>query len=640
MKIKKVLALGCALAMLNGYAHAQNNVIVVTATRTQANILNTPSQVNVITQKQIKKEGVLFAKGALKYVPGISIVSNGAFGGTTTVFIRGLSSRYVKTLMDGVDVSDPTLIRPYYDFADLLPDDINRIEIVQGAQSGLYGANAVGGVINIITKRGKGKPHFTLSEQAGSYSTFKESAEAGGVLNRLSFYINALRLDTDGISKMDKYNPGDHSYSKGDEDDSYHQTALSTRLEYELGSLSKLGLVLKWYKTRNYLDNGWYVTPDYHYYPDDSAPSNNTPTAKSLRVIKHFLLSKLYLSKQFGNFKLNLNTFYTQTFRYFKSAPGWNDYKGRRWGSNIQMTYKINKTKITAGVSGKMDKYEDSSPFKKLRYNYAGFLELLQRIENLKLQATAREDDFKTFGKHFTYRLGANYLLEKTHTILKANFGTGFRAPSIYELYAPPIPSWYFLGGNRDLDPEKAKSWDFGFIQLMPHDITISFTYFKNIIKDRIVYYTDYTTWQSTYKNAKGKTVTDGFELGFKAKATKFLTVGANYTYTASKDPETGMQAARVPLRTYTGFVTLSALNKKLNATLTGRYIGKRYDDRKHLHQTGKYAVFDFTANYKINRNLSTSLTIKNIFDRFHEEIYGYSTLPRSVFATVSYRFF
>ena len=468
MKLKKLLALGCALAMLSTCARAQENVIVVTATRTESNILNTPSQVNVITQKQIEKDGAIFTKGALKYVPGLSIVSNGAFGGTTTVFMRGLSSRYIKTLMDGVDVSDPTLIQPYYDFADLLPDDINRIEVVQGAQSGLYGANAVGGVINIITKRGSGKPHVIVKEELGSDSTFKESAEAGGVSNGLSFYINALRLDTDGISKMDKYNPNDHSYSKGDEDDSYHQTALSTRLEYELGSLSKLGLVLKWYKTRNYLDNGWYVTPDYHYFPDDNAPSNNTPTAKSLRVNKHFLLSKLYITKQIGNLKINLNGYYTHTFRYFKSAPGWNNYKGRRWGSNILITYKINGTKITAGATGKMDKYEDSSPFKKLRYNYAGFLELLQRIGNIKLQATAREDDFKTFGKHFTYKLGANYLLEKTHTILKANFGTGFRAPSIYELYAPPIPSWYFLGGNKDLDPEKAKSWDFGFIQLIP----------------------------------------------------------------------------------------------------------------------------------------------------------------------------
>ncbi len=640
MNLKRILAFGCALAIMGTCAHAQNNVIVVTATRTQTNILKTPSQVNVITQKQIKEEGALFTKETLKYVPGISVISNGAFGGTTTLFIRGLSSRYVKTLMDGVDVSDPSLIQPYYDFADLLTDDINRIEVVQGAQSGLYGANAVGGVINIITKRGRGKPHITLSEQIGSYSTFKESLEASGASSGLSFYINAVRLDTDGISKMDKYNPNDHSYSKGDEDDSYHQTALSTRLEYELGSLSKLGLVLKWYKTRNYLDNGWYVTPDYQYLPDDSAPSNNTPTAKSLRVSKHFLLSKLYIEKQIGNLKLNLNAFYTQTFRYFKSAPGWNDYKGRRWGSNIILTYKINKTKITAGASGKMDKYEDTSPFKKLRYNYAGFLEILQKIGDLKLQATAREDDFKTFGKHFTYKIGANYLIQKTNTILKANYGTGFRAPSIYELYAPAIPSWYFLGGNKNLNPEKAKSWDFGLIQLLPHDITISFTYFKNIIKDRIVYYTDYTTWQSTYKNAKGKTITDGFEMGLKVKPTSFLTLGVDYTYTASKDPETRMQAARIPLRTYTGFITITALNKKLNATLTGRYIGKRYDDSKHLHQTGKYAVFDFTTNYKISKNFSTTLTIKNIFNRFHEEIYGYSTLPRSVFATISYRFF
>ena len=640
MKFKRLLALSCAALFIGSYAHAQNNTIVVTATRTQTEVLKTPSPVNVVTQKQMQKQGTIFVKDALKYVPGVSVTSNGAFGGTTSVRIMGLSSRYIKTLIDGIDVSDPSQPQPYYDFANLLPNGINRIEIVQGAQSGLYGANAVGGVINIITKKGKGKPYVKYTQEAGSYSTYKESAETGGKINNVSFYFNALRLDTRGISKMDKYNPKDNSYSRGDEDDSYHQTALNTRLEYDFDDSMNIGTVLMWSKTRDYLDNGWYITPSYEYLPDDDASSNNTPSAKSLRLIDHFLLSKLYLNKSFDNLKIKFNTYYTQTLRYYKSAPnGWKDYKGKKWGSNLIATYTLNKTKLTLGFSQKMDKYEDTTPFKKLRYNYAGFGEILQSIGNLNLQATAREDDFKTFGKHFTYKLGANFLVTQTNTILKANFGTGFRAPSIWELYAPANPTWYFTGGNPNLTPEKSKNWDFGFVQFLPYNSNISFIYFKNIIKDRITYYIDPATWESTYQNVKGKTISDGFEIGLKSSPIKFLTIGANYTYTASKDPDTGEQAARIPLRVYTGYITVKPLGDKLTATLDGRYIGKRFDDKYHKHQTGKYAVFDFTLLYNPIKNLEASLTVKNIFDRFYEEVYGYSTLPRSVFATVSYKF-
>ncbi len=634
MKFKRLLALSCAALLMGSYAHAQNNTIVVTATRTQTEILKTPSPVDVVTQKQMQKQGTIFVKDALKYVPGVSITSNGAFGGTTSVRIMGLSSRYIKTLIDGIDVSDPSQPQPYYDFANLLPDGINRIEIVQGAQSGLYGANAVGGVINIITKKGKGKPYAKYTQEVGSFNTYKESAETGGKINNVSFYFNALRLDTSGISKMDKYNPKDNSYSRGDEDDSYHQTAINTRLEYDFDDSMNIGTVLMWSKTRNYLDNGWYVTPSYEYLPDDNAPSNNTPSAKSLRQINHFLLSKLYLNKDFSNLKIKLNAYYTQTLKYYKSAPnGWKDYKGKKWGSNLVTTYTINSTKITLGFSQKMDKYEDTTPFKKLRYNYAGFGEILQSIGNLNLQATAREDDFKTFGKHFTYKLGANYLLPQTQTILKANFGTGFRAPSIFEMYAP---GWGIP--NTNLKPEKSKSWNLGLTQFFKYKTSINLLLFKNIINNLIKY--NFTkNWKIVYQNVKGKTISDGFEIGLKSRPTEFLTVGVNYTYTASKDPSTSEQAARIPLRVYTGYITVKPLGNKLNATLDGRYIGKRYDDSGHKYQTGKYAVFDFTLLYNPIKNLEASLTVKNIFDRFYEEIYGYSTLPRSVFATVSYKF-
>ena len=644
MKLKRIISLGCALALLGFSAYAEkinSDTIVVTATRTKTKALTTPSKVDVVTDKKLKEEGTTFVKDSLKFIPGITVYSNGAFGGTTSINIMGLPTYYTKTLIDGVDVSDPSQTQPYFNFANLMTTDIKRIEIVQGAQSGLYGANAIGGVINIITKKGEGKPYSKLSQKVGSFHTYQETIESGGQYKNLSFYINISRYDTDGISKMDEYDIAKHSYSKGDEEDAYHKTDFSTRLEYSIDPTLMIGTVLRWHKIRNYLDNGWCKASAFSFVPDDSAPSNNTPQAKSLRSKNNFFLSKVYINKKFTNLTIKANYFYTQTLRYNKSAPpSWYDYKGKRWGSNIIATYKINKTTIIAGLSQQMEKYEDNSPFKKLRYNYAGFLELNQRIHNLILQGVAREDKYKTFGSHFTYKLGASFLITQTDTILKANYSTGFRAPSIWELYAPPIPTWWFTGGNKNLDPEKAKTWNFGFIQnIWREKLTFNALYFKNIIRDRIEYYTDPTTWKSTYKNVSGKTVSHGVEIGLKAKPYNFLETGLNYTYTKSKNPDTGKQTARIPLRVYTGYITVKALNNKLTATVDGRYIGKRYNDNNHTHQTGKYAVFDFTALYKPTKRLELSLTVKNIFNRFYEEVYGYSTLPRSAFATVSYTF-
>ena len=642
MKRGGVVVLSVAVFFaFSGFCKANVNEIVVTATRNHTEMLSTPSMVNVITASQLKRDGIIYVKDALKMIAGINVVSNGAFGGQTTVNMRGLPGYYTKILIDGVDVSDPSEPQPYYNLADLTVNDISRIEIVQGAQSGLYGSNAIGGVINIITKRGSGKPGAAVSFEAGSHKTYMENASAYGKSGRFSAFLSVSRFDTGGISKMDKYDPDKHSYSRGDEKDSYHKTDASTRLEYEFSKSLKAGWLLKLYKTQNYLDNGWYITPDFKFLPDDSAKSNNTPEARSLRSNDHFAMTKLYIDKHFGAFKLKVDGFFVQNLRYYKSAPpSWLDYKGKRWGFDVVGTYTFGNTRITGGFTHKIEKYEDTSPFKKLRYNYAGFVELQQLIGDLKLQAVARQDRYKTFGRHFTYKLGASYMIPKTDTVLKANYSTGFRAPSIWELYAPANPSWYFLGGNEDLKPEKAKTWDFGVYQrFFNNRVSLRIRYFASIVKDRIAYWTDPSTWQSTYKNIKGKTHARGVELSLQIRPVRFAKVGLSYTYTKSKNPDTGKQIARLPKSQVNGYVTLIGLNGRLSATVDGRYIGTRFDDSAHTHQTGKYAVFDFTALYKLNSKFEVSLTVKNIFDRFYEEVYGYSTLGRSVFASVNYRF-
>ncbi|WP_035588740.1 TonB-dependent receptor plug domain-containing protein [Hippea jasoniae] len=634
MKAKWFVSIATAVLMTASLANA-DNTIVVTATRSKIKAIKSPSFVSIISKKQIKQQGIDFTKNVLKFVPGLSVSSNGPFGGLTNVFIRGLSSRYTKFLLDGVDVSDPSQTQPYLDFGDITSNSLSRIEIVEGGQSGLYGANAIAGVINMITKTGKGKPYIKYTQEAGSFNTYSENLESGGRIKNTSFYIDVFRMDTKGISKMDKFDNKTHSYSRGDEKDAFYKTALNSRIEFIPKEGIKLGNIIILSKDTSYLDV--LSSP-----PNDSNASNLTAQAKGYRQKSKFIFDKLYLSNKLNRLaNLDIDLFYVNHKRKSLSDPqGDYYYKGKRWGYSVKLNRRFGVVKIILGSDYAKEYYKDSGNFKKLRYNIAGFGEAIAQINNLTLQAAAREDHFKTFGNHFTYKVGANYLIPETNTILKANYATGFRAPSIWELYSSPNPSWQFLGGNSSLDPERSKGWSFGVMQYLYGDkITASATYFKNIIKDRITYYTDPATWQSTYKNVKGKTVSDGFETQITAKPADWLSLNVSYTYTKSINPDTGRQSARIPLRVYSGWIKCTTLNSKLSALLDGRYIGRRYDDKNHTHQTGKYAVFDFTTLYKPLNNLELSLTIKNIFNRFYQEVYGYSTLPRSVFAKVSYKF-
>ncbi len=159
--LKKLWLALLLVGFLCNLSFADENV-VVTASRTQTQIAQTPSFTQVITQKQIEDSGSMFAQDALNGLPGISIVSNGPFGGQTSFYMRGLSSYYTKYLMDGVNIGDPSQPQTFFNMSSLLPYNLERIEIVQGSQSGLYGADAIAGVINFITKKGEGKQNNTF----------------------------------------------------------------------------------------------------------------------------------------------------------------------------------------------------------------------------------------------------------------------------------------------------------------------------------------------------------------------------------------------------------------------------------------------------------------------------------------------
>lgn len=625
--------------------------VVVSASKTQTQISQTPSYTQVVTQKQIENSGAMFVQDALTGLPGISLSSNGPFGGQTSFYMRGLNSYYTKYLMDGVNIGDPSLMQSQFDMSSLLPYNLSRIEIVQGSQSGLYGADAIAGVVNFITKKGEGKPHFEYSQMYGSFGTYAENLSYSGKVNNFSFYLDGTQFDTSGTSKTNSYNPQTNSYSYGGKQDGYHQSAFNSRLEYDLSDF-KIGLLLNAQKVQNYLDQ---YDPTY-FVPNNNSWLNTTYPGKSYRENSETYLAKLYAQKSFNKLTLKIDSYYFQQLRYYKDNYSYpypivipapqsdfysNNYKGYRYGGDLQAEYVFSKNfKTVAGINYTLDRMSTDYPsyFSKNRDNVGTFIEFLPSIENLNLQAAFREDHFQTFGDHGTYKLGASYFFEPTETILKANWATGFEAPTLYELYAAPVSAWLFTGGNKNLSPEQSKSWDIGFMQNMFNNkLSFGATYFRTTITNRIEYYTNPTTYESTYENIPGNTVATGIESYVKFKPIKQLELGLNYTYTDSTNPNTNAQSARIPYSVTSGYINYSPIDN-LTLHLDGRYIGTRYDNDAHTYQTGRYAVFNGNIAYNITKDLKVSLAIYNIFNKFYQDVWGYTTLKRSAYATINYK--
>ena len=233
----------------DGASQAKPEEIVVTATRVPTPISQIANSITVITAADIAIKQEQTLPDVLKDVPGLNIVQTGGPGGQTSVFMRGTNSNHVKVLVDGIDVSDVSNSNASFDFGQFLTPDIERVEVLRGPQSGLYGADAIGGVINIITKTGNGAPQFTAGIEGGSFGTFNQSAGVSGSTGPFHYTANIehFRSDDTPVTPLDLLAPGDKRI-----DDSYDNVTASTKLGLDVTDNFDLGLVGRY--TNSHLD--------------------------------------------------------------------------------------------------------------------------------------------------------------------------------------------------------------------------------------------------------------------------------------------------------------------------------------------------------------------------------------------------
>ena len=431
---------------------------VYSASKSYVSTTNVTDNVNILTSEEMKLQGMTTVSQALNSLPGISITQSGGLGTTTSLFVQGFSNKYTLILIDGVRYSDPTNTSGS-DISNLLLDDIERIEVIKGAQSGVWGADAAAGVINIITKKAKPGTHASARVEAGSYKYRSLNASLSHRTHSFDVMLSALRTTQDSFTskapkgeKLDNY-----------EDDAYKNTTVNLKTGY-------------WLNADNRIEFGYHDINSLAHY-DSAGPDSDG--RNDYRGKTGYLKYKLFVGKH------AIETTVTQSYFHNKQLDlvfkPWldqiEDSKGTTPSIEIKDTFKYGKdsTLVFGGVYEKR-KVEytviGGSEEKKDETNKAVYLNNMNRFDNLILSQALRYDDFSEFDSKLTGKLGVKYLINKDFNIY-TNYSTGYKTPNMMDM----INIWG--ASNFDLKPEEIKSFNVG-LEYQGLNINV----FKNEIED------------------------------------------------------------------------------------------------------------------------------------------------------------
>ena len=608
--------------------------VVVTATKTKINTLELANSISVIDSAQISNSNSTNVFDILKNEVGMSFTRQGGVGTLSNIYIRGANSSQTLVMVDGIEVNltnDPSGV---YDFSALPTDNIERIELLRGPQSTLYGSDAMAGVVNIITKKGYGSPKITLYTEGGSYNTYKGLAGFNGSIDKFNLSATLSRTKSDGFSNADKI-------FGNTEEDGYKIDNFSSALGYSLSQNLNINLYTRFTNSK----------ADYDQFGgrfgDDPTYVFNQQEI-SLRAEGNLkMLDGVWNQKIGFNFLRNVRKYSYDTSAasiYYSHSL----YDGKLYKLDWQNDFKITKSNlITAGAELKFE--EASSEYYAFNYlllpDYASIfpkkdaktlgIYLQDQFEfNKSFFASAgiRLDNHNKFGSQFTYRIAPVYLIWETGTKLKATIGSGFKSPSLFYLYDPSY-------GNEDLNPEKSIGWDLGIEQFLFKQYTsIGATYFYNKFSDMFGF--DPVTFKTININ---KAVTKGVEIYLQSKAADELNLKLNYTYTDAKDLSPNSQDYDKKLlrrpQNKVGLYTSYSINPKANINADVIWVGKREDIDFSTYQRIElkgYFLINLAAHYHVFDFVRLNLRIENLLDTEYEEVYGYGTAGFSVLAGIN----
>ena len=638
--------------------------VVVTATRAETKESLIANTMTVITADEIKARRINTVAEILRVVPGLDVLSSGGPGQQTSVFTRGANSNQTLVLIDNIMMNDPSSPSGGFDFANLQVDNIERIEVLRGAASAMWGADAMGGVIHIITKHGSGKPAFTGLAEGGNYNTWKTGGSVSGENNGLNYTLSASHFYTLGVSAADT--------SMGNpERDSYQNTTVQARTSYLVTPDLDLDWTLRYNNGQVGLDNcggsyqsydGQTITCDNPFY------TQNTNEIYTRGQAKLFLFDRKW-EQRFG---VNLSQTNRQT-----------SYTDQSAASNITSTsiqpiitqgqqikiewinfvHATDFDTVTAGIEGKFDSMNASNqaftcppnaaaglcvdPNSYLPYStqttlpsnsYQGTMSnggyYLQNeinwLERFQTTMGGRLDSNSIFGNHMTWRANQIIAVPELNNRIKANIGTAFRPPSLCELNQ----NCY---GNPSLSPETSLDWDAGIEQdLFDNKMKIGTLYFHNKFNNLIQWVANDNG--PNYGNLinVSSAVSEGIETFWEYKPSDVLALRLNYTFDQTQGAwQSGIQTSQPLLnrpKNKGNFDVDYRFLEKASTHLNILAFGERntpslMSDTNYVSQVAGYVLVNLSFNYELNEQVSIFTRMDNLLNKKYEQVWGYGTM-------------
>ncbi len=598
--------------------------VVVTATRLPMSAALLPTAVAVITGAQLRDQGIRTVAEALRMVPAASVAGTGPYGGQTSLFLRGGASDYVKVLIDGVPQNAPG---GAYDFANLTADNVDRIEVVRGPASVLYGSDAMTGVVQIFTWDGRGAVEGSVSAGGGTYETSAVAARLSGGDARAGYTLGVSRFSSDGVDTVNN---------------SYRNEVLTGRLRWQPDLQTAASLSFR------------YGDALYHF-PTDGAGrqvSNN----------QHQLDRGPSVGLDLGHgFSDRIDAHVTGTWhrdnaQYAIAANGPNDsttfpFASSDWVTRTGADARANVRFpggdiVTLGGAFEHEAMEGSTlAGARSRDDGAAYAQLVTGLERpASLMAGARLEDNQRFGTHATWRVGVSLRMAAGLRGV-ASAGTGFREPGFYETYATG-----FVRGNPDLAPEESRSWETGLEYTVPsRTATLRATYFDQRFRDLIQYSAQGVGPDSVNYVNLADASARGIEVAGQAALGAALSLAATYTYLDSRDGATGQRLQRRP--THAGSVNLGyAIGGRGSAWLAVVFTGDRFDYDYAAFPAAPVVLpphtrVDLAGMYELIRGhagvpgLGLDFRIENLLDAQYEEIKNFPARGRSLFLGGEVRF-
>lgn len=609
--------------------------IVVTATRSPQALDRVGASLSVVTRENIETTQAVAVSDLVSRLPGVSFSRNGGVGGVTSLRIRGAETDQTTVIIDGVKLNDPGATGGGYNFANLLAGDIGRIEVLRGAQSTLWGSQAIGGVVNIVTALPTKALEASASVEGGSRNTGSADFGVGGATDRLVWRLAGDYHTEDGIS----------AFINGREDDGYHHAGASGRVRYNITDTVAIDLRGVYSKGKSQFDG--FPAPAFVF-------ADTLEYGRTEEFVGYAGLSFDVLN---GRLKNRVAYAYTDTNRdNFNPDQAVTPVTFDAAGKNKRWEYQ-GSFALADGIDAIFGAEHEASSFRTASPSTfdpnpvpasnavsitSGYTQLQAEVApGLTVTGGLRYDDHDTFGSRLLGQAAGAWALNGGDTVLRASFGQGFKAPTLYQLHS--------VYGNTALDPEKADSFDAGVTRRLFGDLlSLTATGFYRKTGNQI----DFVSCPGAnplctpgkpgvYDNI-ASTKAKGVELESELRFEE-LELKANYTYAKTENTSVGsVNRGKELARRPKNAVNISADYDWPWDVSTGvalRYVGKTFDNAANSFVLPDYTVVDLRASWGVTENIELYGRIENLFDEVYSTTRNYSSPRRGGFAGVRAKF-